>query len=36
LVRNLFSAVVLGVLVGLPIGRFPRLHATLEPVIVAV
>jgi len=33
---GLFSAVVLGVLVGLPIGWFSRLHATFEPVIAAV
>ncbi len=31
------SVALLGVvLVGLPIGWFPRLNATLEPVIVAV
>jgi NitT/TauT family transport system permease protein len=33
---GLFSALIVGVLVGLPIGWFPRLHATFEPVIAAV
>src|SRR5581483_6154434 len=33
---GLFGALVAGVLVGLPIGWFPRLHATFEPVIAAV
>ncbi len=33
---GLFSAVVVGVLIGLPIGWFPRLHAIFEPVIAAV
>ena len=33
---GLFSALFIGVLVGLPIGWFPRLHATFEPVIAAV
>ncbi|HSC41049.1 MAG TPA: hypothetical protein VLH17_02110, partial [Candidatus Binatia bacterium] len=33
---GLFSAVVAGVLIGLPIGWFPRLHAIFEPVIAAV
>jgi ABC-type nitrate/sulfonate/bicarbonate transport system permease component len=36
LFTGLASALVLGVLVGLPIGWFPRLHATFEPVIAAV
>lgn len=33
---GLFLALVAGVFVGLPIGWFPRLHATFEPVIAAV
>jgi ABC-type nitrate/sulfonate/bicarbonate transport system permease component len=33
---GLFIALVVGVLVGLPIGWFPRLNATFEPVIAAV
>jgi ABC-type nitrate/sulfonate/bicarbonate transport system permease component len=33
---GLFSALFVGVFIGLPIGWFPRLNATLEPVIAAV
>jgi NitT/TauT family transport system permease protein len=33
---GLFLALVAGIFVGLPIGWFPRLHATFEPVIAAV
>jgi ABC-type nitrate/sulfonate/bicarbonate transport system permease component len=33
---GLSSALIAGVLIGLPIGWFPRLHATFEPVIAAV
>ena len=33
---GLVLAIVVGVLVGLPIGWFPRLNATFEPVIAAV
>ncbi|HEY1232632.1 MAG TPA: ABC transporter permease [Candidatus Binatia bacterium] len=33
---GLFTALFIGVVVGLPIGWFPRLHATFEPVIAAV
>ncbi len=33
---GLFSALIVGVLVGLPVGWFPRLHATFEPVIAGV
>lgn len=33
---GLCIALIVGVLVGLPIGWFPRLHATFEPVIAAV
>lgn len=33
---GLFLALIAGVLVGLPIGWFPRLNATFEPVIAAV
>lgn len=33
---GLFMALFAGVLIGLPIGWFPRLHATFEPVIAAV
>lgn len=36
LFTGLAGALVLGVLVGLPIGWFPRLHATFEPVIAAI
>jgi len=36
LFTGLASAVLLGVLVGLPVGWFPRLHAIFEPVIAAV
>jgi ABC-type nitrate/sulfonate/bicarbonate transport system permease component len=33
---GLFIAIGVGVFVGLPIGWFPKLHATFEPVIAAV
>jgi len=33
---GLFGALFAGVLIGLPTGWFPRLHATFEPVIAAV
>lgn len=36
LFAGLVSALLVGVLVGLPVGWFPRLHATFEPVIAAV
>ena len=36
LFTGLAGALVLGVLVGLPIGWLPRLHATFEPVIAAI
>jgi ABC-type nitrate/sulfonate/bicarbonate transport system permease component len=36
LFTGLFLALAIGVFAGLPIGWFPRLHATFEPVIAAV
>jgi ABC-type nitrate/sulfonate/bicarbonate transport system permease component len=36
LFAGLLSALIVGVLVGLPLGWFPRLHAIFEPVIAAV
>lgn len=36
LFMGLFIALIVGVFVGLPIGWFPRLNATFEPIIAAV